>query len=89
MMYFIDVSQDSEIHKITDLPIKSAVIKIDNDEQQIHNSCTGNKIRQVSSESRAHSQALEVLAVVSLDDCTVKQIIKLKGTFHFIFIVNL
>jgi len=44
-MYFIDVSQDSEIHKIIDLPIKSAVIKIDNDEQQIHNSCTGNKIR--------------------------------------------
>lgn len=43
-MCFIDVSQDSEIHKITDLPIKSAVIQIDNDEQQIHNSCTGNKI---------------------------------------------
>jgi len=38
-VYFIDVSQDSEIHKITDLPIKSAVIKVDNDEQQIHNSC--------------------------------------------------
>jgi len=43
-MYFIDVSQDSEIHKITDLPIKSAVVQIDNDEHQIHNSCTGNKI---------------------------------------------
>jgi len=44
-MYFIDVSQNSEIQKITDLPINSAVIKINNDEQQIHNSSTGNKIR--------------------------------------------
>jgi len=43
-MYFIDVSQDSEIHKITYLPIETAVIKIDYHEQQIHNSCTGNKI---------------------------------------------
>ncbi|KAF0691099.1 zinc finger MYM-type protein 1-like, partial [Aphis craccivora] len=39
-----DVSQDSEIHKITDLPIKSAVVQIDNDEHQIHNSCTDSEI---------------------------------------------